>query len=122
MLVNAVVLISGGQAVRTPRLNQNQDLANALKWDPKKTQVLLNSLRFINDDRLIQENIYQISLEKVSRSVFPFGWLMVAPLVVSGIETLAMMSKDEVGQSSYINPHGDLDWVGFGLQDIDLYA
>ena len=63
MLVNAVVLISGGQAVRTPRLNQNQDLENALKWDPKKTQVLLNSLRFINNDRLIQENIYQISLE-----------------------------------------------------------
>jgi len=52
--------------------------------------------------------------------VHPYGWLLVAPLVISGIETLAMMSREMVGQDSYINPHGDLNWVTFGLQDIDV--
>jgi hypothetical protein len=46
--------------------------------------------------------------------VYPFGWMLVAPLVISGIETLAMMGKSNVGVDSYINPHGDLSWVSFG--------
>jgi hypothetical protein len=53
--------------------------------------------------------------------VYPFGFYLVAPLVISGLDTLVMMSKQKIGLNSYINPHGDLSWATFGLQDIDIY-
>lgn len=106
--------------MRTPQLGLTQEIENALRWDPKKTQVLLNNLQFINDQELPSSKFGHITMDKVSKMVYPFGWQLVAPLVISGIETLAMMSQDMVGQNSYINPHGDLNWVTFGLQDINV--
>jgi hypothetical protein len=52
--------------------------------------------------------------------VYPFGFLLVAPLVISGVETMIMMSKKKVAKSSYINLHGDLSWATFGENDIDI--
>ena len=93
-----------------------------MRWDPAKSQVLLNSLSFINNyQELASSRFGHITLEKVGKMVHPYGWLLVDPLVISGIETLAMMSREMVGQDSYINPHGDLSWAAFGMQDIDIY-
>jgi hypothetical protein len=75
--------------------------------------VLLNNLGFVNDPE-DEPSSHDITLDRVSRMVYPFGWMLVAPLVISGIETLAMMGKSTVGVDSYINPHGDLSWVSFG--------
>jgi hypothetical protein len=51
--------------------------------------------------------------------VYPFGWRLVAPLVLTGVDTLLLMSKNEAGEESYINPHGDLKWITFGRDDLD---
>ena len=75
--------------------------------------MLLNNLGFVNDPE-DEPSSHDITLDRVSRMVYPFGWMLVAPLVISGIETLAMMGKSIVGVDSYINPHGDLSWVSFG--------
>ena len=75
--------------------------------------MLLNNLGFVNDLE-DEPSSHDITLDRVSRMVYPFGWMLVAPLVISGIETLAMMGKSNVGVDSYINPHGDLSWVSFG--------
>jgi hypothetical protein len=86
-----------------------------MRWDPAKSQVLLNSLSFINNyQELASSRFGHITLEKVGKMVHPYGWLLVAPMVISGIETLAMMGNSTVGVDSYINPHGDLSWVSFG--------
>jgi hypothetical protein len=53
--------------------------------------------------------------------VYPFGFLLVAPLVISGVETIIMMSKNKVGMSSYINPHGDLSWAAFGSRNFNIH-
>jgi hypothetical protein len=102
-------------------IENSLDYCKALKWDPRKSHLLLNQLNFINDSDLDSSRHEHITLEKVSKMVYPFGFLLVAPLVISGIETLLMMSKKRVGVCSYINPHGDLSWATFGLQDIDIY-
>jgi hypothetical protein len=52
--------------------------------------------------------------------VYPFGFLLVAPLVISGVETMIMISKKKLARSSYIDPHGDLSWATFGEKDIDI--
>jgi hypothetical protein len=120
-LVNAVLLLSGGQAVRTPQLEPIEDLenalknfSNALKWDPRKSHLLLSQLGFVNDGDVQSRKHCIITLERVGTMVYPFGFLLVAPLVISGIETMIMMSKKKVAKSSYINPHGDLSWATFG--------
>lgn len=51
--------------------------------------------------------------------VYPYGAKLVGPLVLSGVETLAMMATKQVGEHSYINPHGDLKWMNFGRQMLD---
>jgi hypothetical protein len=126
-LVNAVLLLSGGQAVRTPQLEPIEDLenalknfSNALKWDPRKSHLLLSQLGFVNDGDVQSRRHCSITLERVGTMVYPFGFLLVAPLVISGIETMIMMSKKKVAKSSYINPHGDLSWATFGENDIDI--
>jgi len=99
MLVNAVVLISGGQTVRTPQLEPIEniqaalDYHKALKWDPRKSHLLLKNLDFFNDQEFVSSRLGHITLEKVSRMVYPFGFYLVAPLVISGLDTLLMMSK-----------------------------
>jgi hypothetical protein len=30
-----------------------------------------------------------------------------------------MMATKQVGESSYINPHGDLKWIAFGRHQLD---
>ena len=118
MLVNAVVLISGGQALRTPQLMPEQRVENPLKWEAERLHLLLSNLSFINSYSALSRFGY-ITLSKVSKMVHPYGWMLVAPLVISGIETCVMMAKCQVGSSSYINPHGDLSWVTFGT-DMDI--
>jgi hypothetical protein len=126
-LVNAVLLLSGGQAVRTPQLEPIEDLenslknfSNALKWDPRKSHLLLSQLGFVNDEDVQSPRHCTITLERVGTMVYHFGFLLVAPLVISGVETMIMMSKKKVARSSYINPHGDLSWATFGENDIDI--
>jgi hypothetical protein len=53
------MLLSGGQAVRTPQLDPIKDMENALnnfcnglKWDPRKSHLLLSQLGFINDEEV----------------------------------------------------------------------
>ena len=120
MLVNAVVLISAGQVVRTPQMDLRQMINFSKYWDPKKSHLLLDQFGFVNGGEDDPRHPY-VTLEKVSRMVFPYGWLLVTPLVISGVETLALMSASKVGKSSYINPHGDLSWVTFGKRDMDIY-
>ena len=126
-MVNAVLLLSGGQAVRTPQLEPIEDLenslknfSNALKWDPRKSHLLLSQLGFVNDEDVQSPRHCTITLERVGTMVYHFGFLLVAPLVISGVETMIMMSKKKVARSSYINPHGDLSWATFGENDIDI--
>ena len=113
--------------MRTPQLEPIEDLenslknfSNALKWDPRKSHLLLSQLGFVNDEDVQSPRHCTITLERVGTMVYPFGFLIVAPLVISGVETMIMMSKKKVARSSYINPHGDLSWATFGEKDIDI--
>jgi hypothetical protein len=47
-LVNAVVLISSGQALRTPGLSDRNRLEKPMVWDVKQMHLLLCNLSFVN--------------------------------------------------------------------------
>jgi len=55
--------------------------------------LLLKNLDFFNDQEVVSSRLGHITLENVSRMVYPFGFYLVAPLVISGLDTLLMMSK-----------------------------
>jgi hypothetical protein len=54
--------------------------------------------------------------------VYHFGFLLKAPLVIRGVQTILMMSNKKVTMPSYINPHGDLSKGTFGSHDIDIHC
>lgn len=90
-----------------------------MQWDPEQLHLLLSNLSFVNRFKPASGQAF-ITLNQVSEMVNPFGWRMVAPLVYTGVETLAMMSANQVGHTSCINPHGDLKWMAFGRENLSF--
>jgi len=109
--------VSAGQAVRTPCLKLKEEIEQPMQWDAEQLHLLLTNLGFVNKFKPEPRQTF-ITLKEVSEMVSPFGWRMVAPLVYTGVETLAMMSADLVGHTSCINPHGDLKWMAFGRDNL----
>lgn len=112
-VINAAVLISSGQLIRTPWLNFKKEIQIPLIWEPAQVHVLLSNLNFLNNCQG-----HEINLKSICETLEPIGWKMVAPLVVSGVQTLTLMSKKKVASWSYVNPHGDISWIHFGREGL----
>ena len=112
-VINAAVLISSGQLIRTPWLNFKKEIQIPLIWEPAQVHALLSNLNFLNNCQG-----HEFNLKSICETLEPIGWKMVAPLVVSGVQTLTLMSKKKVASWSYVNPHGDISWIHFDREGL----